>query len=98
MSKKFTQRWVFTDAELKNPYSVKRSDEFLANLPDDPLAVVVDRRGKSMDRFADGVRGVGPERSAYAEDQDGLVTFGGEDADTWRNVWTNDAGDFLEFV
>ncbi len=104
MSKK-RERWVFTDNELRHPENCKRSDSFFANLPDDLNGVVTDRRGLSQDRYTDGIVGVSSGHANYAEAQDSLsktgsgsVAFGAGIGDTWKDVWTNEGGDFLGFA
>lgn len=105
MEQRIKERWVFTEAELKNPQGVKRSDEFIADSLSGEIGIVVTRQGDATNLWADGTRGVPHDEQAYAAEQEQLIKGPApvrcryvEYAETWHDVWTNDAGDFLGFV
>lgn len=98
MSKESVERWAFTKKELNNlelAKLAKREDEFIVYVYGN--AVMVDRRGNCLNRYADGTRGVTKAHRECAEDTVELYKANEESADTWCDVITNEEGEFIHF-
>lgn len=100
------ERWAFTSQELLDPSKCKRDDEFavliggMRNGKYEPheLPVLVYRNGKCSNRWGDGTVGVSTDDSALAEMEDDLYTLDYEDSTSeWRDVVTDDEGNFISF-
>lgn len=99
------ERWAFSESELANPAKCKSDDELVAyvDLDDDwggveGQGVVVYRNGKVSDRFDDGTVGLPKGLAELAGDVESLLHPDGEETAAWKNVETNDQGDFVRFL
>lgn len=113
MSKK-KERWGFTDAELKNPSACNAFDEQIVtcDFPEfvtwTERGILVQRNGTVTNRYGDGTAGISDEERELIENgEPPQYKINGDvdspngndfDVDTWRNVWTDNDGNFLGFV
>jgi len=103
------EAWVFTNYELDHPEGCNSQDIFIAAISDSILEeegfsegmgeVQVERNGTVTNRFGDGTVGVPREVMDLAEDEETLYTaYEYEEAYTWRNVESDENGNFVSFV
>lgn len=95
-----TERWSFTNRELKHPKTCRADDEFMVLLDEEEseLPVIVYRNGEVSNRYADGTVGVIESNRLAANDQETLYTLDGEDSTfEWRDVEVTDEGEFVRF-
>jgi len=101
-----TERWAFTQSELKRPHGLTSHDELVASVKfyceetgNTLDAVIVYRDGTVTNRWADGTAGI-PDLIAElaAEDESPYNPETHEAADTWRDVRVDTEGGFVAFV
>jgi hypothetical protein len=71
-----TERWAFTAEELRNPEGCRRDDVFVPHVGAEGgrfVGVLVDRRGKATNQYADGSWGVTGEDAGLAEANEMVV-------------------------
>lgn len=100
-----TERWCFTDAELQEPESCRKDDEFMASVylhghkDTQVVKVIVYRNGQVTNRWGDGCKGVPENIRRFVEDEDTLSIYAGNEcASNRRDVLVNDDGSFHAFA
>lgn len=103
------ERWAFSDAELKNPQACNGFDELVADeiigynkqenrLIYGEIGVLVQRNGTVTNRYADGTIGVANDVAELAGEDESPCHTDGTPCDNWRDVETNDKGEFIRFA
>lgn len=99
------ERWAFSESELANPSECKGYDELVAYVDFDDgfggtkgVQIVVYRDGRSSNRYADGTAGISEGLAVLAELTESLLHPNGEDTEAWRDVETDKAGNFIQFL
>ena len=92
------ERWVFTDEEWRSAHECNSFDELVAEV-DAEIGVTVYRNGEVANRWEDGTVGVPENIRAEADAREELYSPDVHDwADIWRDVYTNEDGQFLGWV
>lgn len=99
------ERWAFSESELANPAKCESHDELVAYVDfdngyggTDGQQVIVYRNGRASNRYADGTAGVPEALALLAEQEETLLHTDGRDTAAWRDVETNKAGTFVQFI
>jgi hypothetical protein len=107
LPQRLEERWCFTEAEvlsfkvnpnlahlcLRTNLCVAFVQKHLQTYP-----ILVYRNGKATNRWRDGTAGVPGWLQKRAEAEETLESFEGEVMDNWLNVYTDEAGNLLDFA
>lgn len=93
-----TERWIFTREELNVPESCHGLDEFIALPADSQQGVIVNRNGTVTNRWEDGTAGVPELLRRSADEVDTLVSIDGIQGVSWRDVFTDENGSFVDWA
>ncbi len=99
------ERWAFSESELADPSKCNGFDELVAYIDiddeyegTDGQQILVYRNGRATNRYANGTVGVPEALALLAEVVESLLHDDGGDTAGWRDVETDKAGAFIQFL